>query len=156
MSADYDLSLDRSADEIGEPKLYPDGTWLLRCVGVSFKKDDDDHDVISFGYVAKTPGEDVDPQELEEANNDYDGLRLWKKFTIETKRDQFDLLKHVQMHGVDTTGRSLKEAAKEAKGFEIAGYIGRRSYQNRAGETKTDNTVKSFFPAEQFGQNAAA
>ena len=156
MSSDYDTSVDRAADEVTEPKLYPVGTWRLRCVGTFFKKDDDDHDVVNFIYVGKEPGEDVDPGELEEAGDDYDGNRLFKRFTIETKRDQFDLKKHIEMHGVETAGRSLREAAKEARGCEIAGYIGMRSYETRDGQTKTDNTVKSFFPIENFGADLKA
>ena len=155
MSSDYDLSLDRSADEVSEPKLYPDGTWKLRCVGTFFRKDNDDHDVVNFIYIGKEPmtnedGDllDVDAGELEEAGNDYDGNRLFKKFTIETKRDQFDLKKHIAMHGVDVNNtHSLKELAKECRGYEIAGYLGRRSYES-GGVTKTDNTVKSFFPID--------
>lgn len=144
----YEAILNRSSDEVTEPGLYPVGTWRLRCVGVSAKENDDGITVFNFSFIGVEPGEDVDPVELEQSGDSFDGARIWVKRYIETKRDEFDLIGFFQKLGADTTGKTKKQLMAEVKGNEIMAYVGVRSYTNNAGELRTDNTAKNFAAIE--------
>lgn len=146
-NGDFESILDRSMDEVTEPKLYPTGTWRLRAVATSVKKDDNDRDVVMIALVGVEPQDDVDPDELAAAGGDFDGQRIWLRRTLETKADVFNLKRLIEQFGVETAGKSLREGIDEVKGHEVMGYVGIRSYQSQ-GETKIDNTVKQFAPVE--------
>jgi hypothetical protein len=147
-NGDFESLLDRSADEITEPKNYPVGTWRVRAVSnVSFKKDNNDRDVAMFAIVGVEPQEDVDPDALDEAGDDYEGVRLFVRRTLETKSDFFQLKKLLETFGVDTKGKTLKEAGGDVKGNEALAYIGERTY-TKDNELHVINEAKQFSPLE--------
>lgn len=149
MSGDFESILDRSLDEVTEPKLYPTGTWRVRCVGVSAKKSEDGADQFQLAFIGVAPEQDVDEDELAAIpEGALDGQKIWVRRTIESNADAYNFKRMLEAFGVDTKGLSGKEAVQSMKGREALGYVGLRTYTDSQGEAREDNTLKQFVPLD--------
>lgn len=156
--SDFDNILDRSGSEVSdEVVLYPSGTYLLRCAGVAFNsftnKEGEEVPTASIGYAVGSPTEDVDMDEFREVAEAVRGQRVWKRFTLDNSKNQADFKRAIRAHGIDPNSSefpTLRDAAKACKGQEVLGYIGTKTYKNKAGELVRDNEVKSLSPANDL------
>lgn len=157
----YSDILNRSWDDIPEPKLLPTGSWLLRGNNVALfpPKEDGQSTRIAFFYQAKEPMDDVSQEELTALGEDYAYSEndIVKQFFINRNKDWDAVRKHLALHGIDTTttddngntvGKSQADTFKEFKGSEVIAYLGVKEYTNQAGETKRDNDPSSFAKVE--------
>lgn len=149
MSADFESSLDESLDTVTEPGLYPDGTWLLKGVAWMHRvvdskfNDSGRQDLYTLIYSAIEPSEDVDSEAVEQG--DYEGRRIFAPFYVGEPRDKLRLKNHLEMSGIDTSGRTFKEALDAGfRGSLVYGMLGRKTRENREGELIVENTVKDF------------
>lgn len=149
--ADHDSLLDKQWDDIQEGKVLPVGSWLLRGRNaVYMAPKGDGNESILFVYAPISPMDDVDEAELKDLGKDYDygENRVYGRFWIETGRDLDSVRNHLEKHGIDTKGSSIKDSLAEFKGTEIVAYLGVRTYTDAAGETKEDNDPTSYAQAE--------
>lgn len=148
MPDDYEDILNRSWDDIPEPQLLPDGNWRLKLRNATYQeaKSADKSPVVLFVYTPVEPLDDVDADRLEELGAEYDFTlnRLFQRFYVENGRDWATVKRHVAKHGVDTTGRSIKESLEVLKGSTIIGFLAATTYTNAAGEQVRDNEIKNF------------
>lgn len=143
--------LNRSWGEIPEPKTLPGGSWLLKTRNASYVPAKDDNNAKAlFFYVPREPMNDVSESELADLGADYDYSANQVVFTIwlEGPRDWDNLRKHLEKSGVDVSKGTVLDSLKAAKGTEIVGYLGSRTFTNRAGEVQVENTVSNFIKAE--------
>ena len=148
---DYESILDASWDEIPTDKLLPVGSYRLRGQNLSIMKarSADQNDVFLFVYTVREALDDVDQDELE-ALGDYDleSKKIFQKFWVDTGADFDAVRKHLKKHGIDTTGRSIKETAEAFKGTEVIAYLGVKTYENKVGDTVQDNEPSQFAPVD--------
>lgn len=151
--SDFDNILDRSGSEVSDEQvLYPNGTYMLRCAGVAFnsftKDDGEEVQTVSFGFAVGAPQEDVDREEFIEASEKgVQGQRVWKRFSLDNSKNVADFKRAIRQIGIDPNSpeyETLRDAAKDCKNHEVLGYIGMKSYTNRAGVLVKDNEVKSL------------
>lgn len=154
---DFDSILERSADEIQPPAKAPSGPWILRCTGTYIRKTSrEDREAnpeapigqVMFYHTPYEPLEGVDP-ELVEAG-DWRGKKIVTKRNIKEPGDDFKALELARQHGVDTTGRSLKEVLTLCKGRMVQGTVSVYTYTRNKGkaneETVVENQIGNFAP----------
>lgn len=132
-------------DNIPEPKLLPDGSWLLRGRNAAYiaKKENLNARVLFF-YQAKEPMSDVDQDALA-ALGDYDVTEndIVKTFWIEKQSQWNDVKAHLELHGVDVKGQSIPDSLKAFKGSEVISYLIQKSI-NTANGPKVVNEPTTF------------
>lgn len=151
---DFDSILDRSADEIKEPSRAPNGPWVLRMTGFYIRKTpaedlEDNPDLplgkVMFYHTPHEPLDGVDPEAVEAG--DWRGKRITTTRSVKEVGDDYKVLQLVKLHGVDTEGRTLREALNACKGRFIRGTVSQYSYDRRdTGETVTQNQIGNFAP----------
>lgn len=148
MSENYSDILNRSWDDIPEPKTLPVGTWLLRGrnVAVFPPQEEGKSTRVAFFYEAAEPMEDVSQDELAALGSDYSFAEndIVKQFFINRSKDWHSVKKHLELHGIDLTGKTIPESFKEFKGAEVYSYLGTKTFTNKSGETKLDNDPVTF------------
>lgn len=140
---------DQSWDDLPQPKVLPEGTWLLRGTNVSYFPEDKKNDKkarVVFFYDFKEPMDDVDQSELQALGEDYDfgNNDVAKQFYINKPKDWAGVRKHLELHGVDCEGKSQPETFDAFKGTEVLSYITKGVYTNRAGESVEQNVASTF------------
>lgn len=161
---DYETIGDMSWDDVPEPKVLPKGPWMLQ--GKNAKRmpgregdgaDAGSSPYVLFFYKAVEPLVEVDDTELEALGADYDVNinDLTFRIYIETKADYRKVESHLAKHGVvasvdEKTGKkeSIDATLKRFKGAKVIGVLGQRTYKDRSGDLRTDNTVTAFFSAD--------
>jgi hypothetical protein len=148
---DYDDILNRSWDDIPEPKLLPGGNWLMvgKNAALVKPKEEGKSLKILFTFGAKSPV-DVAEDLLDELG-DYDVTINEVSHTIylETASDWNKVRKFLALVGIEMEGSILDEAGKLSfnkafRGSEIVAEVGQRSYDDAAGETIWQNTLAKF------------
>lgn len=144
----YEDILNRSWDDIPEPKLLPEGSWLLRGKNVAFfpPQEEGKSARVAFFYEAVEPMDDVKQESLDALGEDYAYSEndIVKQFFINRNRDWDAVRKHLALHGVDTQGKSQADSFKAFKGTEVIAWLGTKTFTTQAGETKTDNDPSNF------------
>lgn len=152
MTDNYAEILNRSWDEIPEPKLIPTGSWLLRGNNVGYfpAKEEGKSSRVAFFYTPKEAMDDVSEEELAQLGADYDlaDSDVVKQFFINRNKDWDAVRKHLELHGIDTKGKSQDETFKEFKGSEVIAYVGTRTYVDSSGVTKEQNDPTQFARVE--------
>lgn len=139
--------LDRSWDEIPQPKLLPVGSYLLKGRNASFVPGKDgQNDKALFFYVPKEAMDDVSESDIADLGADYDYAANQIVYTIwlEGPKDWDNMRQHLAKHGVDTKGKSVKDSLKAFRGSEVVAYLNQRNFTNRAGENITENNPTAF------------
>lgn len=148
MAEKYEDLLNRSWDDIPEPKLLPAGSWLLRGKNVAmFPPSEEGKPArLAFFYNAKEPMDDVSQAELDALGEDYSFAEndIVKQFFINRNKDWDAVRKHLALHGIDTAGKSQADTFKAFGGTEVIAYLGTRTYTNGQGQTVIDNDASSF------------
>lgn len=148
MADNYADILNRSWDEIPEPKVLPNGTWLLRGNNVGYfpAKEEGKSTRVAFFYTPKEAMDDVDEAELDQLGPDYDlaDSDVVKQFFINRSKDWDAVRKHLALHGIDTTGKSQVETFKEFNGTEVLSYLGTKTYTDSSGKTVEQNDPTQF------------
>lgn len=149
MPEKYSDILNRSWDDIPQPKLLPEGTWLLKLRNVSYfpaNEESNQPERVAFFFEAKEPMDDVDAQELSALGDGYNYAinDITKQFSIFRPAAWNDVRKLLALLGVDTKGKDQATTFKDAKGAEVLGYLRQNTFQTRAGETRTDNVPEMF------------
>jgi hypothetical protein len=151
MSDDYVDILNKSWDDIPEPKMVPVGSFRLKGVNAKYMeaKDGDKNDALLFVYAPMEPQADVDPEELEELG-DYDisQNRVFARFWLETANDWDGVRRHLAKHGIESGGRTIKETLAAFKGSEVIAYLDHRTFVNSVGETQIESDPKQFAPVD--------
>lgn len=143
--------LNRSWNEIPVPKLLPVGSYLLKGRNASYVNGKDEQSPKAlFFYVPKEAMDDVDGAALDELGADYDfnANQIVYTMWLETPQNWDAMRQHLAKHGITTEDRSLKETLKDFKGTEVIAYLNTRNFQNRAGETVTENNPTAFVKVE--------
>lgn len=144
----YTDILNRSWDDIPEAKLLPVGTWLLRGnnVGVFPPKEEGQATRVAFFYQAKEPMDDVREDELAALGEDYSYSEndVVKQFFINRNKDWDSVRKHLELHGIDSKGKTQIETFKEFKGTEVLSFVDTKTFTSNTGETRTENNPTSF------------
>lgn len=148
---DFNELLKKGWGEIPERKLLPVGSWLLKCLSITFapaKKEGNSPQVAAL-FQPKEAMEDVDPTELAALlDGDYDiaqnkiGYRIWMEDASSLKKVE----KLLTQLGVDMTGLTVEESFKKARGHEISGYVTQRAYKANDGTDATSNDITEFAP----------
>lgn len=148
--ANHDELLSRGVDAVPEPKLYPSGTWRLKALSGTVKPKDDDENVkqVTITVIGTEPGEDVDSDELDDADGLYEGTRIFVRRNIENGNDEYQLAKLLKAFGFTNDDGPMFECVKNIKGREAFATLGMRSYKNRNGEQVFENTARNFIPVE--------
>jgi len=112
------------------PPAVPGGTWRLQAIGGNYHmgkidKNGDEYSRLVIGLRAIDPVDGVDPEELERCDEYWQSAPLYASVFIRDKRDKYKAVKLLKMFGVETSGRTLTEAADLIKGsgFEIFGQV---------------------------------
>jgi hypothetical protein len=159
---DYEAIGDLSWDDIPEAKALPKGPWVLQgknAKRMPGREGDGEREASSpyvlFFYKAVEPLVEVDDAELEALGADYDLSTndLTFRIYIETKADYRKVLAHLVKHGVtpgvnEETGKAegIDATLKHFRGSKVIGVLGKRTYKDRAGDLRTDNTISAFYP----------
>lgn len=131
-------------------ETIPGGTWRLRNRNAAFKEaTEKENSKFLFFYIPVAPSEDVDPEALAAAGDDYDytNNQIVVTHYVETLRDLKKVMAFIALHGIDLEGLTAKQAAKKVKGKEIMANIGSRSYEGQFG-TVNSNTANAFAPVK--------
>jgi hypothetical protein len=148
MAEKYSDILNRSWDDIPEPKLLPVGSWLLRGKNVAYfpAAEEGKSARVAFFYEAKEPMDDVDAGELRELGDDYAYSEndIVKQFFINRNKDWDAVRKHLALHGIDSEGKSQAETFKAFGGTEVVSYLSTKTYVRQDGTTVTDNDPTTF------------
>lgn len=158
---DYESIGDTSWDDIPVVKTLPKGPWLLEGKNAKRMKGraaDDGHDAVSpyvlFFYKVVEPLADVSDEELAALGEDYDlqGNDLSFRIYIETKADYRKVLTHLAKHEVspqtdETSGKmeSIDATLKRFRKSQVIGVLDQRTFKDKAGDLRTDNTIKAFY-----------
>jgi hypothetical protein len=148
---DYEDILNRSWDDIPEPKVVPVGTWRLKGENATWinAKAADQNDRILFVYSLMEPLSDVDEDDLTALGDyDYTQNRVFAAFFMETAKDYDAVRKHMRKHGIDCTGRSMKDTLGAIKGTEVLAYLDTKTFTNSVGDVENDNDPKQFAPVD--------
>lgn len=148
----YSEILERSWDDIPEPKLLPEGSWLLRGRNAAYlpKKDALNARALFF-YTAKEPMSDVDQGELDALGEGFDyeasADDIVKTFWIEKDTDWKAVKEHLALHGIEVKGKSQQETLKAFKGTEIVSFLTQKTINTKNG-AKTVNDPTTFAKVE--------
>lgn len=158
---DYESIGDTSWDDIPEAKVLPNGPWTLEGKNAKFMKGreaDEGHEASSpyvlFFYKAVEPLVEVDDAELEALGEDYDIQinDLTFRIYIESKADFRKVLTHLAKHGVEPgtdeeTGKKegINATLKKFRKSRVIGVLDKRTFKDRQGDLRTDNTIKAFY-----------
>ena len=150
MAEKYSELLARQWDDIPEPQILPEGTWLLKGRNVAFfpAKEEDKSDRVAFFYEAKEPMDDVDAGELTKLGENYDFANndIVKQFFINREKDWASVRAFLAKHGIDSKGKTQAETFDAFKGTEVYAYLGTKSYTDSTGTAKVDNDPSNFTP----------
>lgn len=152
-TGDFESILERSADEIKEPGRPPTGPWVLRCVGTLLQKtsaEDLEADpsrplgTVIFVHTPFEPLDGVDPDAVEEGS--WRGAKIFTRRNIKGPGDDYNVLQLAKLHGVDTTGRSLKEVLEATRGRMVQGTVGLdKPYTSKVtGEQVINSKISNF------------
>lgn len=155
-AADHEDLLETAVDLSNPPPLIPTGTWLLKATGLSYKvnPDNDGKDKAMIILTPVKAGSDVDAEEA--ANEDaWRGGKLFKRYTVEGRRDMFNFLSDVAKFGIEVSGVAPKKVFEVFNKVKpkVMGEITVRSYKDKAGNQRTDNDIKNLAPV---GEDADA
>lgn len=136
---------------VPEPKLLPNGSWLLALRNGSFIPKDEDNEkskarVILF-YIAETPMADVDDDKLKELGDyDFENTDLVQTFYIERAVDWARVKRHLALHqGVQFLDSIQETLKKGLKGAKVVGYLSDQTYKDkRTGKMVTKNVITEF------------
>lgn len=127
--SDFADILERSVDEIEEPRAIPMGTWRFSVISGKLMKG---KNVESGGPVADAlftvkPVEaldDVNEVELEAFGDQLDGSRAYRKIGIWDRRNEWDVVRFLNTLGYEfEQGDTLGESITKAKGYEFVAYV---------------------------------
>lgn len=160
---DYESIGDTSWDDIPEVKPLPKGPWMLQGKNAKRMKGRDADDgreasspYVLFFYKAVEPLAEVDDAELAALGDDYDVKTndLSYRIYIETKADYRKVLSHLAKHGIvpqtnEETGKmeSIDATLKRFAKSDVIGVLDQRTFTDKSGDLRTDNTIKAFHSA---------
>ena len=96
------------------------------------------------------PQDDVDADELAELGEDYDlkANQIFYKVFLSGPADYKKARQHTEKHGIDCTGKTMRETNKLLKGADILAFLEQDTFTNRAGEIDHGMKATSFSPVE--------
>jgi hypothetical protein len=153
MAEKYSELLSRSWDDIPEPKVLPEGTWLLKGRNVAYFPENEEKEKsarVAFFYEAKEPMDDVDAEALTSLGENYDFANndIVKQFFINRDKDWATIRTFLGKHGIDTKGKTQQAAFDAFKGAEVFAYLGTKVFTDSSGVTRTDNDPSNFTSVE--------
>ena len=132
---------------IPEPKLLPDGSWLLRAQMAKYMpaRDEDGNPQVLFVYGAKEPMSDVRAEDLDALGSNYDlgANRIFVRFYVSNAAEWDNVRKHLAKHGVEAEG-PIVDTLKKVRGTEVVGYLTTRSFVDGSGNQRSENTAGQF------------
>ena len=145
--SDYSDILEKSWDEIPEPKLLPQGSYRLRLKSATSQtgKGKDGKPSVLFVYEAVEAMDDVDTAELAALGDKYDlsmnqlFYRVWLGSPNDAHRLRLLLIKH----GIDVQGMSVADTLKAVVNSTVVAIVQQKQFQS-AGELVTSNEPSSF------------
>lgn len=149
----YEAIAETSWDDIPEPKILPKGTWKLRGKNAKRMNGGEGTDYVLFFYKAEEPMSDVDDADLDALGKDYDfnindlSFRIYIETLADYRKVQAFLSKHGVEPSVDeSTGKAegIDATLKKFKNSEVLSVLGKRTFKDKTGELRTDNTLTAF------------
>lgn len=150
MPEKYSEILSRSWGDIPQPKLLPEGTYLLRVRNVSYfpaNEEKNQPERVTFFFEAKEAMDDVDQGELSALGEDYSFSinDIAKQFSLFRPNDWDGVRKLLTLLGVDCSPtKSQAETFSEAKGQEVLGFVKQATFTKKSGESVTQNQPEAF------------
>lgn len=138
-----------SWDEIQEPKVVPDGSWLLRLRGASYQeaKEEGKSDRVMFVHQPREPMDDVDADALRALGDNYDVTenKIYTTVFIEDGSSLFRVKKLLEQHGLTPAG-NIKEFLKKTRDMkaDVIGYLVTENFTRPDGSEGQKNVVKQF------------
>lgn len=123
MSNVFSNILNRSLDEVTAPTPLPVGTYdFAMTLKVKAPKTEDDDGFIQGIFAPQRAHDDVSPEELEQYG-ELEGARVFKRFWMRDKRDEWTMKQLLSLAGVETNGRTLLDAIQAADGYRITAKV---------------------------------
>lgn len=150
MLSKYADILNQQWDDLPQPKLLPEGTYLLKGTNVSFfpaNEEEDKSARVVFFYEVKEPMEDVEASELDKLGVNYDFANndIAAQFYINRPKDWAKVRAHLEAHGINPEGKTQEETFEAFKGTEVLAHITQNEYvSKRTGTSVTQNQPTLF------------
>lgn len=151
-AGDFEAILELTADTVTPPGLVAAGPWSLRLIGTFMETHDQEEREanpklnlmdVTLTYTPYEPGDTVDSEKVE--SGDWRGRKIRVRRRINDRGEYVNFMNHMELHGVSTAGRKIKEVLDAAKGRLIKGKISSYTYTRKdSGESVTENQVKDF------------
>lgn len=127
--ADFDSMLNVDLDSVQRPKPLPQGNFKWKVLDYDFgESSNKGTPYVRYDLQFAEAGEDVDEDLLEEVPN-YQQKTMSEYFYL-SETTMWRLKDFLQAAGVETQGRTIKEALDDAIGAEVWAFIRVRSAQN--------------------------
>lgn len=143
--------LSRPMNEVEEPKSIPEGTWELELVSAKSNPPTvrDGEEIAGFILVTHkpiAPRDDVSSAELDLAGGmeALSGERIFTRFYIRDRRDEWSVKRMLEAHGVD--GADWDDAFEQAKGRRVLAYV--EHVLNKNNPEKPFVNAKLFAPVD--------
>lgn len=152
----YEAIAETSWDDLPDPQVLPKGTWRVK--GKNAKRmagGEGGNPYVLFFYKAVEPMSDVEDEDLNGLGTDYDfGINdLSFRIYTETLADFRKVEAHLAKHGIvpakdEETGKSegIDATLKKFRNAEVLTVLGKRTFKDKTGELRTDNTMTAFVP----------
>jgi len=123
MSGKFNAILNRNLDEVQAPRALPVGTYdFSMTLKVKAPKSDDDDGYVQGIFTPIRAHDDVTPTDLE-TYGDLEEGRVFQRFWMRDKKDEWRMKQLLSMAGVETSGRTLTEAIQSADGYRITATV---------------------------------
>jgi len=124
---DFSDILDRSVDEIEEPKALPMGTWRFSITNGKIKPNNREGGPVGEALFMCKPLEamdDVSEVELEVLGDQLDSTTAFHKIAIWERRDEWNIIRFLKLVGHELEeGDKLGDSVAKAKGYEFTAYV---------------------------------
>ena len=147
---DYKDILSKQWKDLPQPKLLPNGSWLLRVTKVIEPEADAKWPQFTFMMAAKQAMDDVSAADIEALGEDYDVSQsvIFHRMWASRETDFDKICRFLEKLGLDMDNLTIGDALEKAKGSEIVAYVDTETYNDKDGNSVTRNTAGSFSAAE--------
>lgn len=154
MANDYADIAKTTWAELPEPKILPDGSWLIRLRGARIDKaqEADKKDRVQFTYSVREPMDDVDVEALRALGDDYDvsiNRVYYTVFIDDPSSWRSKVKRHIELHGVEVDeSQPIAETLKAVRGKDVVAYLTTRTFQAKDGSQAEANEASNFTKVE--------
>lgn len=150
--SDYSDIANLSWDNIQEPKVLPNGTYLLKLKNAVFQpsKEEGKSAMVMFVHSPKEAMSDVNSGELEALGEEYDisENKIFTRIYIEDGSSWAQVRNLLAKHGLKPSG-DVGASLKAAKGAEVLGYLVEDRFTRKDQSVGVQNKVTEWAPVDE-------